>query len=120
MQKLATILHHEGTPISHVGLTEECLQLHRQTESLILNSLRLQLKIYNFRQVARLCRYLRTFCQLHSWLHSRVLPLGDTITYLEQVFQYMGNLNLQYSFTEDASRQLSDKIRLKLQRLLAL
>lgn len=84
-----------------------------------MSAIKLHLKLFNFREVGRLCRHLQQFSQ-QAGLHSRTPSLLQTVDYLEQAFRYMGNLNLEYDYTEDASSTLSDKIKLKVQQLLRL
>ena len=104
-------------PLRNLGLAEECQQLYHQTDSLLTKSLKLQLQLFNFREVSRLCRHFQQFSQ-QAGLHARGPSLLQTIDYLDQVFRYMGNLNVEYSFTDSASSNLSGKIQLKLQQLL--
>lgn len=66
----------------------------------------------NFREVSSLCR------QAMARKHPKASQFQQTIDYLEQVFKYMGQLNVEYVYNEAASKELSLRIKGKVQQML--
>lgn len=50
--------------------------------------------------------------------HPKASQFQQTIDYLEQVFKYMGQLNVEYVYNEAASKELSLRIKGKVQQML--
>lgn len=76
-------------------MQEDAQQLARQIEQFQNKSIKLQLEMLNFREVSRQCKDI---LQSHCVKHPKAKNLEQTIEYLEQVFKYMAQLNVQYAY----------------------